>query len=339
MKKKKGNSLLTGVITLLLLVLLVFYVFRDNYDQILRNIRGITPWQLLCLLGMGLAYQLLDSAAFQTMIRGQLPRFSLRQGMEVSLLGIFGGVSTLSVGSVPMQSYYLYRCGLAVGSGAGMMTLEYAFHKSAILLYATAMLLFQRNWLAGTIQDLFPYVRLGYGFFLLVIAALILLCTWKRVQSLALRAVELLPETGKWPARKKAWRDNLCSLYGVSRSVFRDLPRCGRVLVLNGLKLLCLYSIPYLCLRFLGFSSLSFGQVQLLSSLVLLIAGALPNLAGMGPTEFAFLLLFSCCMERSLASSALVLYRIASFFFPFLMSILVFLAVERRFMSSPHSAL
>ncbi len=54
-----------------------------------------------------------------------------------------------------------------------------------------------------------------------------------------------------------------------------------------------MYTIPYFCLRFMGLSSaLGFGQVQLLTALMLFLSNALPNVAGMGSIETAFLLVF-----------------------------------------------
>jgi uncharacterized membrane protein YbhN (UPF0104 family) len=50
----------------------------------------------------------------------------------------------------------------------------------------------------------------------------------------------------------------------------------------------------------------------------------------MGPAEFAFLLLFSASMSSAQVSSALVLFRTATFFFPFLVSAVVFFFVQKR---------
>ena len=73
-----------------------------------------------------------------------------------------------------------------------------------------------------------------------------------------------------------------------------------------------------------------FRSVQLLTALMHLISNALPNVAGVGPVEFAFVLIFSHYMEYAQASSALILFRVATFFFPFILSILVFLRAQRR---------
>lgn len=52
--------------------------------------------------------------------------------------------------------------------------------------------------------------------------------------------------------------------------------------------------------------------------------------AGIGPAEAAFLLLYSACIGRVPASAALILYRTATYFFPFLISIGVFFKIEKK---------
>lgn len=46
--------------------------------------------------------------------------------------------------------------------------------------------------------------------------------------------------------------------------------------------------------------------------------------------EFAFLLLFAPWADTAIASSALVLYRVATYFFPFFLSVIVFLREEKK---------
>ena len=330
MGKKQWKTVAVSVATLLLLSLLVFWVFRDHYQEILRNIQAVSIPELLLLLGMGVAYQMLESAVCVTLVRRQLPLFSFRRGVEVTFLGVFGNVSTLSAGTIPMQSYYLHRHGLMAGRGIGTMTLEYVFHKCSILLYTTCLLLFQGRWLRETGTGLSRYMLLGYGICALIILALLLLCTWKKVQRLASWVIGHFPNTKKWESRKHLWRANLSALYMESQQLLRDGRCLIQVLAWNVLKLCCLYTIPFLAMKMLGISGPAFWQVQLLTALMHLISNALPNVAGVGPVEFAFVMIFSHYMEYAQASSALVLYRVATFFFPFVLSIFVFLRVQKR---------
>ena len=61
-----------------------------------------------------------------------------------------------------MQSLLLHKYGLTYGHGVGLLTVDYIFHKSSILLYASVMLLFQGAWLGEACPDLSRYLLLGY---------------------------------------------------------------------------------------------------------------------------------------------------------------------------------
>lgn len=233
MDKKQWKTVAISAATLLLLFLLVIWVFRDHYQEILRNIQAVSIRELLLLLGMGLAYQMLESAVCFAMIRRRLPTFSYRQAVEVTFLGVFGNVSTLSVGSVPMQSYYLHHCGMMTGCGIGTMMLEYIFHKSSVLIYTTVMLLFQGRWLSETGRGFSRYIPLGYGICALIIAALVLLCAWEKVQWFASWVIDHLPNTEKWEGRKRLWKDNLSSLHTESPKLLHDHWCLLKVLLFN----------------------------------------------------------------------------------------------------------
>ena len=120
---------------------------------------------------------------------------------------------------------------------------------------------------------------LGRGGRQVVSAALVLVCTWERVKSLALRCIGLLPETEKWAQRKASWRANVESLYGEAQHVLKNRSCCGKALALNILKFLCLYAAVFLSIRLVGGPALPFWRVQLLSSVMVLISSALPNVA------------------------------------------------------------
>lgn len=338
MGKKQWKTVAISVATILLLSLLVFWVFRGHYQEILQNIRAVSIPKFLLLLGMGVAYQMLESAVCVTLVRRRLPMFSFRRATEVVFLGVFGNVSTLSAGTIPMQSYYLHRCGLMAGSGVSTMTLEYVFHKSSVLAYTTVMLLLQGRWLGDTGRGLSRYMLLGYGICALIIVVLLLLCTWDKVQWLASWVIDHLPNTEKWESRKQLWKTNLTALYSESHQMLRDGRCLIEVMAWNALKLCCLYSIPFLAAKILGISGPSFWQVQLLTALMHLISNALPNVAGVGPVEFAFVMIFSHYMEYAQASSTLILYRVATFFFPFILSVFVFLHVQNRVLNDSEKA-
>lgn len=145
----------------------------------------------------------------------------------MTFLGVFGNVATFSAGVIPMQSCYLRRCGLIVGSGVGTMTLEYVFYKTAILVYAAFMLLLQGRWFHSNGEGLARYLIWGYVICALIIAGLILACTWDKVQRLACWGIDRLPDSGKWQSRKKLWKENLAALMCVIVSALPNVAGMG----------------------------------------------------------------------------------------------------------------
>lgn len=330
MKQQKRGNLIINLLLFAIVLFLLFFVFRKDYQVIWNTIGGISISGFLLLLGMDVVYQMLDSAACFTLLRTRLSSLQFKQAIEITFLGIFGNVSTVGAGTLPMQSYYLYRHGMQVGSGIGMLILKYVFHKTTVLLYAAIMIVVQGYWLKVTVPGLIQYIYLGFAICMITIIALILLCTWGTIQQLLLRMIEKLPNTKKWEYRKQEWYRNLEALYMESKKLLRDRRCCRKVMLFNLLKVFWLFLIPFTCMKVLHISKLSIGETQILSSVMLLIVGVLPSVAGIGSTEFAFLLLFTPQIGRVFASSSLILYRVSTYFFPFLLSIGVFLKIQKN---------
>ena len=159
------------------------------------------------------------------------------------------------------------------------------------------------------------YLPAAYTVVAGVILGLVLLCTAPLVQSLARRALGLLPKTEKWQARRESWQTQLDTLREESRHLLTEKSRCLKIFAVHLCKLFLMYTIPYFCLRFMGLSSaLRFGQVQLLTALMLFLSNALPNVAGMGSIETAFLLVFGAFLPRGETMSVLMLFRIATYY-------------------------
>lgn len=320
-----------SVLTLAFLTGLLFYFFKDHMSEIRSALGQVTLPQILVLLAFGLSFPAMEAVISQQMLNRRLTQsFRFRQGLELSFLGTFGNVATFGAGTMALQSYYLYRCGVMAGPGIGLMTLEYVFHKLAVLVYASVLLLAQGSWLMQNTSGLLRYLPAAYVVVAVIILALVLVCTSEWVQRLARRLLCLLPDREPWRKRRQLLSDQLERLAQASRLMLTDKKLCVRIFLLQGVKLFLLFTIPWLGLRFMGLATLSFWQTQLLSALMMLLSNALPNLAGMGSIETSFLLVFGAFVSEGTAFSALVLYRIASYYFLFLASAVCFFFLQRK---------
>ena len=306
-RKKTVISLLV----LLALTGIIVFMFKDHWAEITAALAQLSAWQVLAI---GISYPLLEGCVAWVIVRSRVPGFKLWQGIDTAWCGTFGNVVTLGAGAVPVQTWYLHRCGLPLGPGVGLMTLEYVFHK----------------WLAANTSGVLNYLPMAYAVVAAILVVLVLVCVSPLIQNLARWLMQFLPKTEKWQQRRADWQQQLDILGEESRRLLADKPRCAKIFALQAVKLFGLFCLPYLCIRFMGLSPLSFAQVQLLTSLMLFLSNALPNVAGMGSIETAFLLVFGSFLSSGEVMSVLMLYRIASYYVVFAASAVGFFFAQRH---------
>ena len=326
---RRKTLLSLGVLALLTGI--VVFIFREHWAEISAALGQLTFWQGFLALAVGLSYPLLEGVVSWLIVRSRLPRFSLRHGIDNAWMGTFGNVVGLGAGSVPFQTWYLHRRGLDVGPGVGLMTLQYVFHKTAVLLYTTLLLLAGRPWLAAHSDGVLRYLPAAYAVVAGVIVGLIALCALPVVQRLARWLLHFLPDTGRWAERRADWLRQLDTLSTESRHLLADKARCADILGVHLLKLFLLFCLPWMGLRFMGLDAgLRFWQVQLLAALTLFVSNALPNVAGMGSVETAFLLVYGSFLPDAASMSLLMFYRLASYYATFAASAVGFGLAQRR---------
>ena len=290
MKSKRSRTYLVSGLTLALIFVAIILVFRDVLPDIVKDLSTVPFWGVLLLLALGFAYEAMESVLCLVIIHHKKPDCTFIDALRVTFLGVFGNIATLGAGT----------------------------------------LLLGGDWLEQSASGLARYLLIGYVIGALIVIALTLLYTWDKVLKLVLMLLGKLPHTPKWDERREKWANSLTELNREAKKVLLVPSIRVKGIAVSLVKLFVLYSIPYAALRLVGCTALNFAQAQLLASLMLLITSALPNVAGVGPMEFAFLLLFAPWADTAIASSALVLYRVATYFFPFLLSVIVFLREEKK---------
>ena len=154
MKSKRSRTYLVSGLTLALIFVAIILVFRDVLPDIVKDLSTVPFWGVLLLLALGFAYEAMESVLCLVIIHHKKPDCTFIDALRVTFLGVFGNITTLGAGTLPMQSFYLYRRGLDAGSGLGIMASEYVLHKISVLIYATVALLLGGGygWLLNKIK-------------------------------------------------------------------------------------------------------------------------------------------------------------------------------------------
>ena len=331
--KKLGISF----ITLLCLTALLLFIFRDNLGELSAAFMKLSPADILWLFVLGTSYQLFDGLACWLLVRTAVPDFPYHQALGFVYLGIFGRTSTFGAGTLPMRTYYLHRCGIDIGQGVGIMTFSYTLHKVTVVMYVSLLLLFEGKWFCTAVPNLRSYLMTGYLICVTIICLLMLLCTWQRAHEFALWLTGKLPDTEKWSSIKYKIKQQLDCLYEAT-TVFRKNKRVVLLVIFtNVMKLWIFCAVPYFCMKISGTNVISMTHTELMTALVILLAGVIPNVAGIGPTEAVFYLIYSPLLGNASTTSSLIFFRIATYYFPFFVSVSVFLIIQARLISKGKS--
>ena len=322
-KINKNKNILYSILSFFTMVLIFYLIFRNSYEEIIENIKTCSKSYLIVILALGIIFHVLESFVCLMLVKRKVENFTFKQSFEVTFLGIFTNVTTLALGTVPARTAYLHRRGLGVGEAIGITNMEYIFHKGSILIWSGMCLIINGRYIYAERPNLVPYTLLGFFISIIIVIALILICTWNKFYNLIIKGIKFLEKKPKWQNRGEKIKLQVEAMHDEARDLLKSPRTILKAVVLNGVKLFSFYVVPFLCAKAIGVDALPLMQMMTLASLTHVIASAIPNIAGMGPLEAAFILLFSYHMESGEAKSMLLLFRLATYFVPFIVSSVV----------------
>lgn len=326
---QKKNKPLVNIIIIAVLLLIIFLVFHKDYKTLIASLRQITVLQLIFLLLLETAYFLLDWLTIYGVFKKSFPQMRYRDAVVTGFLEMFGMVGTASAGTLPLQCYYLYHRDITPGSATGLLIFKYSIHKAAMMVDAFIFMMISRRWLAGFLGSGMKYLYAGFAVCTFYIAVLLLICMNLQVKRLVIKLVLKLPDK-KIFSKKQVWADNIESMYQESHAFSRDLKRLLLLILLNCVKICFWGLIPYCALHMLHGPQVSLVHVFTMTFLMLVVSGALPNVAGMGSVETAFVFMFAPVTGRTMSKAVMLLYRIATYFTPFLASLFVMGSLKKK---------
>ena len=333
---KKKRAVLIGTITFVILTAILISFFHHLDRNIFQVLSDTSLASIFVLIVCGCFYNFFDSCIYKTTFTELIPGFSFADSVSLTNLRVFGKTALIAGGAFPLQSYYLYKKGLIVGRCAGITSALYLIQKVSILFSSAILLTAEHQWIGEYSGSVLKYLWISYPLYFVVIFLLLLFCTSHRVCQLGITLIDKLPSSGKWPRRKEKWAENLIALFEEPHVLFRSRKKFFHIIVFTLCRLFVFYSIPYVCLKLLGTEPYTLLQVQCLTSLMLMISNVIPNVAGMGAPEVAFMLVFSESLG-SFTTAALVFFRCSTYYFPFIISILFVIIIEKEMAKSKES--
>lgn len=330
MKEKKQKILINGL-TIIFIGFLIWCIFHQNYKDVLAIILQVPLGLFFFILAVGMMYQCIEAGICFLLVKRYLKDFSYTSALQLVFIGFFTNIASMGTGIIPAKSYYLYKHGMSVGRGVSIMTYEYIFHKTSVLLWVIFLFPVISNVLQEGQSGICWWLIFGIMATATINLLMILLCTWEKFRTFSFYILEKISFKGKWKQKKETWKEQINGLFGESKSVIQDKKLVIKMLILNLVKLAVLYILPWISFLAIGEEQVCmFGKSFILASVMVLMTNVIPHVAGIGPAEYMFIFIYGFYVSEASAASAMLLYRASTYFLPFFVSIAVVLSVKRR---------
>lgn len=304
----------------------IVYTFRDMAGPILEQLLRTAPSVLVGICAMSLVYCFVEGLITTLLARQYNRNFRYFWGMENMFFCSFYRVATLGSGAGVAAIVFLNEHGLEYSTGFGMYMLQYAFHKMSIAIYSVIFFFIGWGYMHSHFGNYTWLLLIGYALTMVITAALILFCCSEKFHRIIFRVIGFFNKKGKYDAVERQLKEQCRDLETASRYLLKKRKLALGIIGLNIIKLCFWYGIPYLL--FAGMGVINLEQTMAITALSVMLAAVIPAPAGIGSTEFVFTGLFAVIVGTGMAGSASLLYRFATFVFPFLIGTAV--VVGRR---------
>lgn len=325
--KKKKTTILKWLLVIVIIGVII-YTFRDSAGPILEELAKTAPSVIIGICVMSVIYHLIEGSITTILAKQYEPEFRYSWGIGNAFYCSFYRVATLGSGAGIAALVYLSDHKIDYSKGFGLYMLQYAFHKISIAIYSAIFFALSFGYMMNHFGGYTGLLLAGYAITMIITLGLILFCCSEKFHKLIFKLLDFFNKNGKWDALEVQLRQQCDELEEASRFLLKRKKMVAVVILLNMIKFCFWYGIPYLL--FAGSGSITVVETMAITALAVMIAAVIPAPAGIGSTELMITTLFAGIVGTGLAGSACLLYRFATFVFPFLAGAVIVIARKVR---------
>ncbi|MCC8141125.1 MAG: flippase-like domain-containing protein [Lachnospiraceae bacterium] len=314
---------LARIIFVAVLILIIIYTFWGSWQDILERVVETAPRILILILAASAAYEVIEGWIIYTMGRLYNPDLRFYQAVYCAFYASFYRLSTLGIGSGFAAIAYLGRNGLSYSEATGMYMFIYTLHKISIAGFSGIFFLLNWSEMVSNYHRYGVYLILAYILTAIIAIFFAMLIVFPPFHKVILRLLRLVNFRNRLDNIIERVEEELKIMEETAPHLLKNVRVIVTTVLRDFLKLLCWYSIPFMVLLSTGGVTLkmSYG----VTSLAVTTAAVIPTPAGIGSSELIMSGLYSLLVGVENATAATLLYRTATFIFPFVVGAVLIL--------------
>ena len=343
MGKNIRKHVLQVALLLALTAFALWFALKDDYQDVLRTITGVSISGLIVIAVLGILYYVIQGYVLYMIAKPYKKDIRIRDGMNNSYIAaFFNGVTPLGGGQVA-QTYAFRRIGMEYSDIASILWKDFFLYQSTVVVYVVALFLLRFSY---AFEKFHAYILLVILGFAINSSVIIILWTMSKFPKFYVRIstgiVTLLYKLHiikNKAATLEKWQGQILYFNEEIKKLKEDKILIVKVVLLNFLRQTIFYVLPFIVALALHIpmKPVDMINVILMSSFIHMLNALTPLPGDTGFTESAFIIIFAVVFGRIEASSVMILWRMATYHINLLIGGIVFLCVKAKKKVPPQS--
>ena len=327
MKFKKINIVLLSVLT----VAILFFVLKDDFDDILKVFLNINKFYFIIALIILVLSDVFRTLSLYKIMRNSNNKIKFIDSYKLNLISqYFNNITPFATGSQPYQIYYLKKnFNINYSNGFAIAFLNFLFFQIVLCGISTIFLIINLIFNLIVLDIfIFKFVLLGYLVNLFVLIFLIFLLK-KQKSKLILKIFGFLIK------HKILKQEKVDKLFDKVDSFYMFLDNNKnkhffRIMIFNVIYFLLTMLLSFFVLKSLNIESINIIKVSIAQIFVFLVCSFVPIPGGSLGFEIGYITIFSMFGANYLIKSSMLLWRFLTYYLFTIVGSIVFIFEKKR---------
>ena len=332
--KKKSNKLNLIICGIAFVIMLLYMLFVDKIDNLIKSITSINPAFLLIAVGFMVGYWFFEAAGLHLAAKSLDSKVKFKDSIFVTMIGqYFNCITPCATGGQPMQVYYYTKRGLSLGSAMTALVCRFIVYQFILTVYSIVLLVCKLSMFTdGIFNGLTVLVLIGFAVNTAVIVMLFMVAFFRKpTTKLAHGIVKLLGKMKiiKDHQEKIVFIDNELGQYHENFLFIKSKPvLILKMCVLTAIQLFLYFSITYVIYLGFGLSETDLFTIIACQAFVLMISSFVPLPGALGAAEGSYAAFFGDIFGSFTAFSTFI-WRFLTFYLPIIIGLIMNLFLSK----------
>lgn len=329
MKNSKLKKFLTFLIIALVTCLVLYFSLKDNYNEIITQIKNINKSFLIVAFLLIISYWLFKAVVMKMTVSNFNKDFTYKDAVRLVLeTNFFHAVTPFASGGQPYEIYSLSKSNLKITEATNVSIQNFIVYQIALVFLGVTAIVCNFFFHVFPSDNFLKYlVTIGFLINLFVIVFLFIVSFTKLSHKLVNFVIAILNKLKLVKNKEKTinkFKKYLNEFNDGAKVLMKDKKSFFIMILYNFIALITFYLIPLVLLYGTGdLNSMNAFESVMASAYVLMIGSFVPIPGGTGGLEYAFIAFYSNFITGPVLNAIMLLWRFITYYFGMIVGAIV----------------